>query len=567
MRASLDGAALPAETAGTPTGAEWNDLALLAAIAAGTEPLRALSVDADRGPWISVAAACAIDLAAGDPRARQRLVDRAAGLARGESPALALLAADAAVRAGPANDPTRFAAWETLLDATPAARRGAVRAAILPKLPSLPPTGPAAAMGDLELAVRSLADPIPPDLAAEIAARGPIPETARGEAARLREFARLRVLASRGELVEAASLAERLANSLGDDPIAAAAAETLVLVRTSLASASTDALAWEAERSALEFAIGRFPRHPGHDRWAIDLALARLAAGESEGALEAVRRVGDASPLGDEARAVEAVALVRTGNAASIARAERLVRESAGGHPAVAARLALADALLMAAAGRIEDARGAADAVVADPTIPATIRAEALRIALELGATPPPHATGAILAALPRARAPLLAALRAGGDRDRTRSLLAALDGSQVALAPEELLAVAAATLAVGDAEPAARRAAEVIANAPRGTPVALAAMLLRAESLRAIGGEANLSEAFTLARDVLRQSAHASPGWWEANALQLEILEASGRNRDQVIPWINRLRAVDADLGGPATRSRIEAVAKRADS
>jgi hypothetical protein len=200
------------------------------------------------------------------------------------------------------------------------------------------------------------------------------------------------------------------------------------------------------------------------------------------------------------------------------------------------------------------------------------LRAHAMRIALELGATPPAHAASGIVAAIPRSRAPLVTALRetvaaATIDRERLRTLLASLAGATASLMPDERLAVADATLAAGDANGAARLASETLAAATRGSGTALAATLVRARALRALGGDANLSEAFTLGRDVVRSAPQASPAWWDANALQLEILEAAGRNRDQVIPWINRLRTIDPQLGGEATRTRIEAVARQADS
>lgn len=569
-RSLLDGRA-PEAAVDVPAGAEWNDLALVAALARGTEALRPLAGDASRGPWIDLAAECAIDLAAGDARGRTRLVERAARLVRDGSPAMALLAADAAVRGAAADDPRRFAAWEALLDATPAARRGAVRASVFPRLESLPRTGEPASMGDLELAVRTLAEPMPADLAAELDTRTPPPDGA-GESTRLLAFARLRRLAARGALPEAASLAERLATSLGDDPVAAAAAETLVLVRTAVATASTDPEAARAERDALALATSSFPRHPRHDRWAIDLALARLDAGEARDALAATGLVPDGATLGPEARAVAAVALVRLGDPASIARAEAIVRDAGAADSDVAARLALAQALLLARAGRADEARAAADAVVSDPSLPVHLRADAMRVALELGAVPPAHAARGIVAAVPRARGPLLAALRAAAtatpvDMDRLKTLLASTAGSTEGLAPEELLTIADANLAAGDADAAAKLAADVIARSTRGGVVSSAAALVRARALRASGGDASLSEAFTLGRDVARQAPQGSPEWWDANALQLEILESSGRNRDQVIPWVNRLKAIDPQLGGAATRARIEAVAKRADS
>ena len=565
-RALLEGKT-PVATAGElPPGTDGNDLALLSALAAGPEALRSLAADSARGPWINLAAECALDLSADDERGRDRLADRAARLARDRSLSLALLSADVAVRAAPADGPDRFTAWETLLDATPAARRGAMRGAIFAKLESLPPGAELATMGDFELAARSLAGPAPGDLDAPVAARAESIGITPREATRLLGFARLRGQAARGELADAAVRAERLAVSLGDDPIAAAAAETLVLVRAALAAASTDGHAARSEQEALELAIGRFPRSAAHDRWAIDLALARLEAGETKAAIEATRRVPDGSPLGPEARAVEAFALVRDGDAASMSRAEALVRGlAAAGDPTVAARRDLAIASLAARGGRLDDARATAEAIVRDAALSAPIRADALRLLLELGATPPESATREILAARPRARAPLLAALAATGDRERTRRLLAALANARDALAPDERLAVARATLATGDADAAARLASEAIAELPRESPAALAATLVRAESLRALGGEANLAEAFTLGREVARAAPQASPAWWEANALQLEILAASGRNRDQVGPWVNRLKTVDPQLGGPAIRARIEAVTTRA--
>jgi hypothetical protein len=563
-RALLEGRIPDAMPDEVPPEAVWNDLALLSAISGGPERLRSLAADSTRGPLITLAAACALDLAAGDGAAQARLAERAAALARDRSPAIALLSADAAVRAGRPDDPGRFAAWEALLDATPAARRGTLRGLVLPRLQALPPSGGPAAMGDFELALRSLAEPMPEDLAAAVAVRPSPSDAALREANRLLEFARLRGLAARGELAAAASIAERLATRLDDDPIAAAGAETLVRARTALAAASTDEETARAEREALELATGRFPRSPAADRWSIDLALARLASGETGTALDAIRRVPDASRLGPEARAVEALVLARSGDTASADRAAAILGAIATSEAPVAARVALARALLSARAGDLTDAPAAALAIADDPTVPFPLRSDALRVALELGASPAPSAAREILAGHPRARSSLLAALRTASDPDRTRALLAALADALAALTPDERLVVATATLGIGAADTAARMASETMGEAPRGGRVALAAALLRADALRSLGGEANLAEAFTFAGQVASDTARGSPSWWEANALQLEILEASGRNRDQIVPWINRLRALDGDLGGTVTQDRIEAVARR---
>jgi len=190
-----------------------------------------------------------------------------------------------------------------------------------------------------------------------------------------------------------------------------------------------------------------------------------------------------------------------------------------------------------------------------------------MRLALALGGAPAPHAASGLVAASVRTRVALVAAIRAAiaapePDARRLALLLAALGDAEPLLDARDRLAIADARLATGDAAAAADVAATIAASVPAGDPLALDATLLRIRALRARGGEASLAEAFALARDLGRGAANGSPLWWEANALQLELLARSGRNPESIPPWINRLRALDPGLGGPATKARIEAIA-----
>ena len=82
-----------------------------------------------------------------------------------------------------------------------------------------------------------------------------------------------------------------------------------------------------------------------------------------------------------------------------------------------------------------------------------------------------------------------------------------------------------------------------------------------RAECLYAVGGLDDLAEAMRLFRRVAAGTPAESPSWWLAELRQLQILERVGRDTDRIPPRIERLRALDAELGGEGLRRQFESL------
>jgi len=82
-----------------------------------------------------------------------------------------------------------------------------------------------------------------------------------------------------------------------------------------------------------------------------------------------------------------------------------------------------------------------------------------------------------------------------------------------------------------------------------------------RSECLYAIGGLDELSDAMRLYRRIAAGSASGSPSWWLAELRQLQILERVGRDVQRIPPRIERLRAIDPELGGEGVRRQFESL------
>jgi hypothetical protein len=115
-------------------------------------------------------------------------------------------------------------------------------------------------------------------------------------------------------------------------------------------------------------------------------------------------------------------------------------------------------------------------------------------------------------------------------------------------------------------------RALEACERALELQPDALEALQARAESARALGGEANLAEAMSALRRVLAgretgdETAQRDRDWWLAQLRQLQVLRAAGRFDERARMRLNRLRAVDAELGGAEFRDAFETLAATRD-
>lgn len=85
-----------------------------------------------------------------------------------------------------------------------------------------------------------------------------------------------------------------------------------------------------------------------------------------------------------------------------------------------------------------------------------------------------------------------------------------------------------------------------------------------RAECLYGLGGD-GLADAMA----IYKRLAAGGPGigaayYWQSQLRMLLVLDRVGRNTDQIVPRINRLRTGDEDLGGPRFRRQFERLANK---
>jgi len=115
------------------------------------------------------------------------------------------------------------------------------------------------------------------------------------------------------------------------------------------------------------------------------------------------------------------------------------------------------------------------------------------------------------------------------------------------------------------DFEPALQIYSQLVNAEPEG----LEAMLGKAECLYAIGKSENNTEQLGAAMLIYRRMGASTPSdigeaWWLAQLRMLQILEATNRNTQQIVPRILQLRQRDENLGGDHFRREFEALQNR---
>ncbi|MEE2719311.1 MAG: hypothetical protein VX727_05970 [Planctomycetota bacterium] len=86
-----------------------------------------------------------------------------------------------------------------------------------------------------------------------------------------------------------------------------------------------------------------------------------------------------------------------------------------------------------------------------------------------------------------------------------------------------------------------------------------------RAQALFDLGGTERLAESMGIYRRLASAGMQSSPRrWWIAQLRMLQILDAIGRNTDQIAPRIRRLQQQDPSLGGADTRRAFEGLLVR---
>jgi hypothetical protein len=113
--------------------------------------------------------------------------------------------------------------------------------------------------------------------------------------------------------------------------------------------------------------------------------------------------------------------------------------------------------------------------------------------------------------------------------------------------------------------------AREAYAQALQLQPDALEPLQGMAEASVALGGEARWSEAMGIHRRLLAgremggDEAVQDRAWWLSQLRQLQILQAADRFDERARMRLNRLRAIDAGLGGADFRAAFDAIERAA--
>lgn len=296
----------------------------------------------------------------------------------------------------------------------------------------------------------------------------------------------------------------------------------------------------------LATAVGRFPDHPDHASWRVELAALGLSADAPAGARRpAARRAAEALDGLDRAdRAGIADPALRADLA--IAAADALSEEFAG-------------EAALAALGRIGGLQGLAAATQR------RVLEERLRALLAAGRAPEgdanvasllrddPQAVADAAARVLRRTSPLdpaaVAVAPAGGRAAAQAGRLAGLALAAAPPRPERDEVLAGALVVAGMHEEALAAADRALAA--RGERADL--VLARAEALFGLGGRDRLAAAFAAYERLARSAPEGSPAWWLAQVRRLQVLDRVGESRASIAPKVARLQAMDPELGGTA--------------
>lgn len=403
---------------------------------------------------------------------------------------------------------------------------------------ALPPSEP---MGLLGLTQHRLDTGAPADdlLAALEAVRARPLTPASVRAAATRAVAGIEM--ARENWAEAADRFVTLAAEHPQDPAAKPAIEAGVRILRELdrAADGRDPPIRQRLESALQLATERFAASDDHRLWSLERRVLALEA-QADGRTTATPPPPEHVPEGAEsaslqARGVAAAAWLAV-QAGDMAEAERLLRQAPVPEGPAAARRRL-QARVAAMASLDRD-------LLADPEIgPVAGRdAELLRrVVVER-----------IAALRPEQAWPVEAVAAAASGE--ARRLAAVLERLQSTDAADWLLA--GDMLRLGGEHAEAVRAYERSLAIQADTREAL---LGKAESLRVLAQDDALREAMAIYRRVAAgdemntDPARRDHVWWLCQLRQLQVLQAAGRFDERASMRLNRLRAVDPGLGGPA--------------
>ncbi|MGA0419682.1 MAG: hypothetical protein ACO3P9_06600 [Phycisphaerales bacterium] len=394
----------------------------------------------------------------------------------------------------------------------------------------------------------------------------------------------------------------RLAIEYGGEAQAPAAIDAAVDLSMSLVEATGTPEHERIARDTVAEALRTFPRHAESDRWLLRQAGFEAADEQFESAMETLGRIRPDRPLSKHSDVQSLEVATRAAETADgqdvarwIDRAEAWLRRlepwpssppsgrDRNEHDSLGVRVALARARLH---------------LLADRPAAALVEVATVREAAVLTREQIVEGVRIRLAAFDRLDRPEDAAeelrrLSDGGDAEsgsllqgRLAVALAAIrradavgDGDRVArIGAESAGPLAEASLAwleARDGTPDPRAIlliAEGLRRAGRPTDASRALDRLderyagvreyaveRAECLFAIAGFEELGDAMRLYRRIAAGSPPESPSWWLAELRQLQILKRVGKDVDRIPPRIERLRAVDPELGGEGIRRQFE--------
>jgi len=307
----------------------------------------------------------------------------------------------------------------------------------------------------------------------------------------------------------------------------------------------------------LTTAVARFPDHPDHGAWRVELAAVALSPDAPAAAREpaAVRAARALDALDRADRGAMPDPAVRADLA--IAAADALSEQSTPDRAIAVLDRAAPDAALPDALRerlleeRIRALTLSGRGIDSDARVAAAVRADAAAAA---------DAAARVLRRMSAVDLGTLASERPDERRSADVGRLATAIGRMAPPSPDRDEVLARALVSAGlhaDALPVARRAI-----AARGERADL--LLALAEALWGIGSPDGLAEAMATYDRVARSVPERSASWWLCQLRRLQVLDRAGRSREAIGPRIARLRAMDPALGGPEFAAQFLGLAAR---
>jgi hypothetical protein len=464
----------------------------------------------------------------------------------------------------PATSPTPpWQGWLDAIAATPAARRSAVRAAVLDRIATNIPD----ASDPVATLARALHDARVPETReraatamAEALASGKLSKDLRA----LAEFELARNELLLGRALDGATRMLRFAQEYPADPASRHAIDVAVLAARALGDPAL-------LTTVLVTAVERFPDHADHGAWRIEAAALALSpdadllkereppARRYARAIEALDRAHSARSLDPAIMADLAIAAAQAANEMGLSADALAVLDRVAtmlGSNATSGGVGIATPLPPDLRTRLLEERIlalalAARSIDADPWVRSEQEASA------------ESAANACVRVVHRQVPMGLAAglIEPLSAESKGRVVRLADAGLRLASPSPDRDDVLVCAFLLGDrpdaALPIARRV--VVARGER-----VDSLLALAEALMASGDQASLAEAMQIYTRLSHSCTEGSPAWWISELRRLQVLDRVNRNVDVIGPRIARLQSAHPELGGPALQASFLALAAR---